>query len=289
MSALRVGITQWHATGDADANTDVAVRLVERAAADGASVVILPENGLLLGSNSDMRASAFTLDSPQIQALRDCARRCSVVVVIGGLKNRTDAGVFNSALVLDRDGSVAGRYDKIHLFDAQIGGQSFEASSVEIPGSRPVLLDVDGVRIGVTICYDVRFPELFGNLARHGAEVLLVPSAFLASTGQAHWHTLLRARAIENLAYVVAPATVHSPDPGYDDAFRTYGHGLVVSPWGEILTDLGTEPEAVTVVDLDLDDVVDARRKLPVLTGRRDPAIYRSEPELIVTTPTGRS
>lgn len=281
---LRVGLTQWHATTDIEANLATAVRLVRAAAADGAELVVLPENGLMLGSNARMRAAAFTEDSPQIGELCRAAAESGVAVVLGGMKNRTDAGVFNSAVVIGADGEVAGRYDKMHLFDANIGGQSFEASSVEQPGAGPALLELDGVRIGLTICYDVRFPELFRALAVAGAEVLLVPAAFVRSTGEAHWHTLLRARAIENLAYVVAPATVHAPDSSYTDAFETYGHALAVSPWGEVLADLGEDPEAVQVVELDLSAVTAARAKLNVLAGRRSAQEYGASPRTVRVT-----
>ncbi|MGA4688706.1 carbon-nitrogen hydrolase family protein [Rhodococcus sp. AB351] len=278
---LAVGLTQWHATADPEANLSTALQLIEEAAGSGAAIVVLPENGLMLGTNTAMREAAFDLDAVPVKELCAAARQHSVVVVLGGMKNRTNDGIYNSALVVDRDGTIVGRYDKLHLFDANIDGQSFEASSVERPGSAPVLLDVDGVRIGLTICYDVRFPELSRELAAAGAEVLLVPAAFVRSTGEAHWHTLLRARAIENLAYVVAPATVHSPTSEYVDAFETYGHALVISPWGEVLADLGESPAAVTVVDLDLDAVGAARAKLPVLAGRRGFDVYGATPTII--------
>lgn len=281
---LRVGLTQWHATTDIEANLATAVRLVRAAAGDGADLVVLPENGLMLGSNAQMRDAAFTEESSEIGELRRAAAESGVAVVLGGMKNRTDDGVFNSALAIGADGEVAGRYDKMHLFDANIGGRSFEASSVERPGAGPVLLELDGVRIGLTICYDVRFPELFRALAVAGAEVLLVPAAFVRSTGEAHWHTLLRARAIENLAYVVAPATVHAADSSYTDAFETYGHALAVSPWGEVLADLGEDPTAVRVVDLDLSAVTAARAELNVLGGRRSAQEYGAPPRPVHLT-----
>jgi predicted amidohydrolase len=276
-----VGVTQWHPTTDIGSNLEKAARVIERAAADGASVVVLPENGLILGTNSEMREAALSVDSTPILALREQARRIGVVIVLGGMKNRTDEGIFNSAVVIDAEGSVVARYDKLHLFDANIDGQSFEASSVEQPGDRLVVVEIDGIRVGLTICYDVRFPELFRALAAAGAEVLLVPAAFTQTTGEAHWHTLLRARAIENHAFVVAPATVHSPTTDYTDAFATYGHALVVGPWGDILADLGESAEGVQVVELDLGEVERARTKLPVLSGRRDPRVYAGEPDVI--------
>ncbi|EOM75104.1 carbon-nitrogen hydrolase [Rhodococcus rhodnii] len=278
---LRIGLTQWHATTDVEANVATAVRCIERAAEGGAAVVALPENGLMLGTNSEMRAAASGVDGDPVRSLRDAARRFGVVVVLGGMKNTTDDGVFNSALVIDASGEIAGRYDKLHLFDANIGGQSFEASSVEKPGSELVVVDVDGVRLGLTICYDVRFPEVARALAVAGAEVILVPAAFVYATGEAHWHTLLRARAIENLAYVVAPATVRSADPEYTDGFTTYGHALAVGPWGSVLADLGDATEAVEVLELDMAEVEAARAKLPVLGGRRDPSVYASQPRVL--------
>lgn len=281
---LKVGLTQWHATTDVEANLAVAVSLIEQAADDGATLVVLPENGLMLGTNVQMRESAFTEDGPAVRSIGEVAARRGIVVVIGGMKNRTADGVVNSAIVVDSDGTVAGRYDKLHLFDANIAGQSFEASSVEKPGSGLALLDIDGVRIGLTICYDVRFPEMFRALAVAGAEVLLVPAAFVQSTGAAHWHTLLRARAIENLAYVIAPATVRSQTPDYTDAFPTYGHALAVSPWGEVLADLEESAAAVQVVTLDLDAVEASRAKLSVLRGVRGAEIYGSKPRIISST-----
>src|SRR5690606_29549544 len=153
----------------------------------------------------EMREAAFSEGGdPHLDRIAEAARDKDVVVVVGGLKNRTDGGTFNSALVYDRSGHLAGRYDKIHLFDARIGGQSFEASSVEQRGTHPVIVDVDGVAVGLTICYDVRFPELYRTLALGGAEVILVPAAFTRITGDAHWEVLLRSRAIESGAYVLA-------------------------------------------------------------------------------------
>lgn len=278
--ALRVGVTQWHATTDVEANLETALDLVARAAADRAHLVVLPENGLLLGTNAQMRARPLAEDGPEVTALAGAAAAHGVTVVLGGMKNATADGVFNSAVILGPDGRVTGRYDKIHLFDARIGGQSFEASSVERAGDQPVLLDVAGTLVGLTICYDVRFPELARGLALAGAEVLLVPSAFTYPTGRAHWHTLLRARAIENSCYVVAPATVRSPEGAGHDPFETYGHALVVSPWGELLLDLEERTPAVDVLELDLAAVREARASLPVLAGTK-PSAYGTTPRTI--------
>lgn len=279
---LRVGLTQWHATSEVAANVATAVDLVGRAGAAGADVVVLPENGLMLGTNAEMRARALSEDGPEIAAIASVAAEHGVTVIVGGIKNATPEGVFNSAIVIGPDGAIAGRYDKIHLFNAVVNGQSFEASSVEQAGSTPVLLDLGTARVGLTICYDVRFPELYRALALAGAEVLFVPSAFTHTTGRAHWHTLLAARAIENGCFVVAPATVRGgPDAG--DGFETFGHALVVAPWGETLADLGEDAAAVQVVDLDLGEVERARSRLPVLDGT-SPGAYAKTPQLITVT-----
>lgn len=276
---LRVGLTQWHATPDVKSNLATAVELVGKAGVAGADVVILPENGLMLGTNSEMRARALSQDGPEIAALAAVAAEHRVAVIVGGLKNATPEGIFNSAVVIGPEGTVVGRYDKIHLFNAQVNGQSFEASSVEQAGTTPVLLDLGAAVAGLTICYDVRFPELYRALALAGAEVLFVPSAFTYTTGKAHWHTLLTARAIENACFVVAPATVRG-GPDASDAFETFGHGLVVSPWGEVLADLGEDAAAVQVVDLDLGEVERCRSTLPVLQGT-NPVAYAKAPERI--------
>ncbi|MFZ5848502.1 MAG: nitrilase-related carbon-nitrogen hydrolase [Actinomycetota bacterium] len=279
---LRVGLTQWHPTTDVETNLAIALDLVGKAGTAGADLVVLPENGLMLGTNVEMRARALKQDGPEIAALATVAAEHAVTVVVGGMKNATPEGVFNSAVVIGPDGKVAGRYDKIHLFNARVNGQSFEASSVEQAGTTPVLLDLEQAVVGLTICYDVRFPELSRALALAGAEVLLVPSAFVHTTGRAHWHTLLAARAIENGCFVVAPATIRGgPDAG--DAFQTFGHALVVSPWGEILADLGEDAAAVQVLELDLGEVARVRSMLPVLEGTM-PAAYATAPERIRVT-----
>jgi predicted amidohydrolase len=272
---LRVGLTQWRATLDVERNLATAVGLI--AAADSADLVLLPENGLALGTNAEMREAALSTESPEIEALREAARAAGCAVVLGGFKRVADDGtVFNTALVIGPGGDIAGHYDKIHLFDARVGGQTFKASSVEQAGVSPVLVDVGGVRVGLTICYDVRFPELYRRLALAGAEVLLVPSAFTQTTGEAHWEVLLRARAVENAAFVVASATVRGRDG--TDAWPTYGHAMVVDPWGAVLADLGESQQAVRVVELDLAQVERVREQLPVLRGTR-PDAYAAEPK----------
>lgn len=278
MSRLfRIGLTQFRATRDRDANLAIASDLIRQCA--GADLVVLPENGFHLGGNVEMREAALRLDSAPLHHLANLARETATPVLLGGFKRLCEDGVIrNSAVLYDDRGELVAIYDKIHLFDARIAGQSFEASSVEKAGNQPLIVDLNGVRIGVTICYDVRFPELYRRLALSGAEVLLVPAAFTQTTGAAHWHTLLRARAIENAGFVVASATVRGQDGG--DAFETYGHALAVDPWGEVLADLGTDSPVARIVDLDLDKVAAVRGKLPVLDHVR-PDAYAADPVII--------
>lgn len=280
---LRVGITQWAATPDVAANTKVALALIERCGADGAEVVVLPENGLCLGTNTEMRAAALRLDAPEIAQLADAATAAGSIVVLGGMKRLVPGRekVRNSAVVIAPRQGVVGAYDKIHLFDATVGGQRFAASDVEEAGDHPVTMDVGGVTVGLTICYDVRFPDLHQSLAAAGAELLLVPAAFSYVTGSAHWEVLLRARAIENLSFVVAPATIRGGSP----TFETWGHAMVVGPWGEVMADLDDADCAAQVLDLDLTLVDEARAKLPVLNSSR-PTVYRADVERITTGDT---
>lgn len=274
-----IALTQWHVTRDLSANVDTAVAMIHEAAEQGADLVTLPENGLYLGTNAQMRAAALAINSPEIEVLKDAARTAQVGVVLGGFKRRTDTGtLYNTALIIGPSGEVVGGYDKIHLFDANIGGQSFEASSVESRGDCPVILSIKGVKIGLTICYGVRFPELYRQLALAGAEVLLIPAAFTYTTGEAHWEVLLRARAIESGAYVVASATIRGTSG--DDAFQTYGHAIAVDPWGKVLADLGDASRACKVLSLDLGKVSQVRSALPVLRGVQAHA-YGCTPRLI--------
>jgi deaminated glutathione amidase len=273
---LRVGLTQWRATRELAANLSIASQLIERCADEGADLVVLPENGLFLGSNQEMRAAALELSSEEIQTVAAAAQRHATAVLIGGFKCRyEDRAIRNSAVLFDATGALVAIYDKIHLFDARIGSQSFAASSVERAGTRPVIVDIDGVGVGITICYDLRFPELYRQLALAGAQVLLIPAAFTQSTGAAHWETLLRARAIENACFVAAPATVRGTDGA--DSFETYGHGLAVDPWGRVLADLEIASPVARVIEFDMSLVEAARRSLPVLKSVR-PEAYRATP-----------
>lgn len=261
----------------------IACDLVRDCADQGADLVVLPENGLHLGTNQEMRDAALSLNSPEFNTLSAAAKAASTAVLMGGFKRITaDDSIRNSAALFDARGDLVALYDKIHLFDARINGQSFEASSVEQAGATPVIVEFGDVKIGVTICYDVRFPELYRQLALNGAEVLLIPAAFTQTTGAAHWEPLLRARAIENACYVVASATVRGDDG--TDAFETYGHAMVIDPWGNVVADLQTASPVSQVVELDLDLVQSTRQRLPVLHQVR-PHAYAAPPCLVAVHP----
>ena len=276
---LRVGLTQLSPTTDLTANVRRAAEVVDQLAGDRPDLVLLPENCLAIGTNEEMRAAAVSEDSAEIDVLRAAARRAGTVVVLGGFKRIVEDGsIRNTALVIDAAGDIAGRYEKIHLFDARVDGQNFRASEVESAGDHPVVIDVAGTRVGLTICYDIRFPELHRRLALAGAEVMLIPAAFTARTGAAHWEVLNRARAIENATYVISSATIGAPEVA---GFVTYGHALAVDPWGELIADLGTAPHGGVVLDLDLARVGEVRDSLPVLRGVR-PDAYAATTEAVV-------
>lgn len=282
-TSLRVTLTQWNVAPEISTNLRTALDIIAGAAPDRPDLILLPENGLFIGTNDTMRAAAFTLDSPEIEQLRSATRAASTTVVLGGFKRRAaDGRVHNTALVIGPSGDIVGHYDKIHLFNAVVAGQSFEASRVEQEGDQPTILMIGGVKIGLTICYDMRFPELFRSLALSGVSIFLVPSAFTYVTGQAHWEILLRARAIESAAYVVASATVFDT-AGRTEPVKTWGHALAVDPWGKVLADLGTAQRAWQTLDLDVSRAHEVRKSLPVLNNvrlencRRPPVVLQVE------------
>ena len=262
---LSVTLTQMPATPDVDENL-VAIRSLIREGADsGSDVVLLPEYALHAGSPQAMRNKRLTLDSAPVCAVADLAREHHVAVVLGGVKLQEPSGGFtNSALTFGEQGDLIARYDKAHLFHANVAGTRYAPVAEDIAGSRIALFELKGVRIGLTICFDVRFPELFRSLAREGAQVVLTPSSFTRVTGAAHWSTLLRARAIDNQIFVVASATIGAANLPDSDALATYGHALAVGPWGDVLADLGAAPLASRTLPLPLSEMDKVRARLPL-------------------------
>jgi predicted amidohydrolase len=272
---MRAGLVQLTVTDDPAANLPVTVDLVRQAAAEGAGFVLTPEltNGLSSSRAHQRGVFRHEEDDPTLAALRDEARTTGIWLLIGSLgllTNDADGRFANRSLLVGPDGEVKARYDKIHMFDVNVSEtEVYRESDGYRPGTRAVLAETPFAKVGMTVCYDVRFPALYRRLAQAGAEVITVPAAFNHITGAAHWETLLRARAIETGCFVLAPAQTGFHPETAGKGRRTHGHSLAVAPWGEVLADGGTEP-GVALVDLDLARVAEARHRVPSLTHDRD-------------------
>lgn len=263
---MRVAVCQLNARADRAANLAAARALLERAAAAGADLAVLPEYVDYLGPAAGA-PKPEAADGEFAAFFAAAARELGIWVHAGSFHEAgpDDEHTYNTTLVFDRTGTLTARYRKIHLYDVEIPGRvSYQESRTVAPGEEPVVTPVDGVEVGLSICYDLRFPELYRRLAVAGARVLVVPAAFMAHTGRDHWEVLLRARAIENQCYVVAAGQIGDHDPG-----RTcFGRSMVIDPWGTVLTQLPDEP-GVAVAELDLERLATIRRDLPSLANRR--------------------
>jgi deaminated glutathione amidase len=268
---LRVAAIQLTATPDTVANLASADRLVRAAARDGATLVVLPEKWSVLGPGDALRAGAQALDGEAISWARDSARELGIDLVAGSISERVpgEAKLRNTSVHIGPGGEVKAIYRKIHMFDVEVDGTVYRESEHEEPGDEAVLTTLaDGTVAGMSICYDVRFPELYRVLAVGGARVLLVPAAFTLPTTLDHWATLVRARAIENQCFVVAANQIGEHAPG----LRSGGRSMIVDPWGLVLAQ-AADTQTVITADIDLDRQDDIRRRLPALAGRR-PAAY---------------
>jgi predicted amidohydrolase len=269
MSAMtRIAALQMVSGPEVAANLDAAARLLAEAAAGGAALAVLPEYFCLIGRrDSDKLDVAETPGEGPIQAfLADAARRHGLWIVGGTLPLKTEdpARVLNSNTVWAPDGSLAAHYDKIHLFSFEQGEERYDEGRVLRAGDKPVALQAGPLRLGLSVCYDLRFPELYRALMRPPCDLLSVPSAFTVPTGRAHWELLLRARAVENQCYVIAAAQGGLHASGR----RTWGHSLIVDPWGEVLA-LRPEGQGVIFADVDPARLADVRARLPALRHRR--------------------
>lgn len=265
---MRVAALQTVSTPDVARNLDAAARLIARAAADGAQLVALPEYFCLLGRNDRDKLAIAEADGdgPIQRFLAGAARTHGVFVVGGTLPMRgADADhVRNSCCAFGPDGARLARYDKIHLFAFDNGSERYDESRVLEAGADPVAFEAGGLRVGLSVCYDLRFPELYRALSKPPCDLIVVPSAFTYPTGQAHWELLLRTRAVENQCYVLAPAQ----GGRHDNGRRTWGHSLLVDPWGEVMACVA-EGEAVVAGEVDAARLAEVRRQLPALAHRR--------------------
>lgn len=263
-ATLRAALVQVNAGPEILPNLETAGRLVRDAVADGAQLVCLPENVSLMAQGRDKILARVKPEEshPGVPFFRDLARDTEAWIMTGTLGCLLEDGrVANRAFVIAPTGDIVARYDKIHMFDVDLaGGESYRESATYRPGERAVVAPTPWGGLGLSICYDVRFAYLYRALAKAGASLITVPAAFTVPTGKAHWHVLLRARAIETGCFVLAPAQT-----GLHDGNRgTYGHSLIISPWGEVLADAG-EGVGHIIADLDLSKVAEARRMVPSL------------------------
>jgi len=279
VTAVRAAAIQLTSTGDADRNLATADRLVRAAAGDGAQLVVLPEKWAALGHGDVTRATAQPLDGPAITWARATARELGLDLVAGSIAERVDGEekLRNTSVHVGPDGEVRATYRKLHLFDVEVDGVAYHESEHEQPGDEVVLsATAQGVGLGLTVCYDLRFPELFRALAVRGAHVIALPSAFTLATTRDHWEPLVRARAIEDACFLVAANQIGEHAPG----LRSGGRSLIVDPWGVVLA-AAPDRETHITADLDLDAQAAIRRRMPTLEHRR-PDVLNATPERVL-------
>ncbi len=270
MTDLRVAAVQMTSGTDVEANLDAATQLISKAAARGARLAVLPENFAFLAADEVSKlAVAESPDGGAVQSFLAEQARTHSIWLVGGttpIRGREDNRAFAASLLYDPDGLCRARYDKIHLFDVGVpdAEESYRESATTIPGTMPVSFPAPFGRIGLSVSYDLRFPALFERLGSLGLDILSLPAAFTVPTGEAHWHILLRARAVESLCYVVAAAQYGEHAGGR----RTYGHSMIVGPWGEILAEHPSGPGVVTA-DIDMIRLEGLRARFPALEHRR--------------------
>ena len=264
---IRIACVQMTSRADKAANLETAERLVAQAAATGADVVVLPEKWNAIGDAALYHGTAEPLEGGEsVAAMADWARGHGITLVGGSIAERREGRekLSNTSVVFDPDGRIVALYRKIHLFDVEVGGIVYRESEAEEPGDEPVVCEAEDWKLGLSVCYDVRFPELYRILALEGAELVTVPAHFTTPTGKDHWHVLLRARAIENQLYVAAAAQIGETLPGKP----AYGRSLIVDPWGLVVAQAADE-ETVVSAELDLAHLRGIRAKLPSLANRQ--------------------
>jgi predicted amidohydrolase len=265
---LRAAVVQLNSNGERSRNLEAAERLVRAAATDGAQLVALPEKWSLLAPGEELLAGAEPLEGPSFSAARDWARELGIYLLAGSIPERGEGKAFNTSILIGPQGDDLAIYRKIHMFDVDVGGVAYRESEHEQAGGEIVTAPLEDAVLGFSVCYDLRFPELYRILAVRGAGVLAVPSAFTLATGRDHWEVLLRARAIENQAFVLAPNQVGEAAPH----FSSYGHSMIVDPWGKVLA-IAPDEECFVAAELDFAAQQRVREELPSLANRC-PATY---------------
>ena len=268
---MRAAAVQLQSGTETEENLASAERHVRAAAADGAELVVLPERLDIRGASADYAAGAEPLDGRPVSWARELARELAIDLVAGSVAERREGHerVSNTSVHVGPDGDIRAVYRKIHMFDVEVGGVEYRESEHSEPADELVLSEMtNGVSLGLTICYDLRFPELYRILALRGARVITVPANFTRVTGEAHWEVLLRARAIENQVFVIAPGQGRRPGPEGD----SYGNSMIVDPWGEVLARAPMEGDCFIAAELDLARQDEVREKLPSLANRVDAA-----------------
>ncbi|MGD0192233.1 MAG: carbon-nitrogen hydrolase family protein [Rhizomicrobium sp.] len=264
MTVFRAACVQLRSSDDVHENIRAALDLVRLARSLGADFVATPENTTLMAPDggAKLERSFEEKDDPALPAFCSIAEELRIWLLVGSLAIKVSADkTANRSFLIDPKGRISARYDKIHLFDVDLpSGERYRESNTVVGGDVATVVDLPWAKLGLSVCYDLRFPQLYRDLAKAGASVFTVPSAFTETTGRAHWHVLLRARAIENGAFVIAPAQ----GGPHKNGRRTYGHSLIVSPWGEIIAEGSTEPCAI-VADIDPNLSAEARARVPSL------------------------
>lgn len=270
MTKLNVALVQMRSGTDPLTNIDDAARLIEQAARGGAKLVVTPEcTNLVERDASKLFGKLYTTDEdPAVMGFADIARTHGIWLLAGSFAQKiAEDRAVNRSHLFAPDGTLAATYVKIHMFDVGLGGgETYSESTNYRPGDKAVLAEAAGAKLGLTICYDVRFAYLYRKLAKAGAQLIAVPSAFTRPTGRAHWEVLLRARAIETGSYILAAAQ----GGHHDDGRNTWGHSMIVDPWGKIVAELDHDEPGVLNAELDLDAVTDARTRIPALQHDRE-------------------
>jgi len=270
VKVLKAAAVQMASTEDKARNIARAVALVSSAIGQDAGVIVLPETFHYRGSPQNLEAVAEAIPGPSLIPFMELARRHRVAILAGSIYEKIPGSTrcHNTSVLIDPEGNLAAIYRKIHLFDINIEGKIILESELVQPGQEPALGHFTGLIAGLSICYDLRFPELYRIYAAAGASVLFIPSNFTATTGAAHWTVLQRARAIENLCFVIAP-NLCGTGTGSPSAFTAYGHSLICDPWGRILAEASPDKEEIILADLDFTLLGEIRRNLPALEHRR--------------------